>query len=157
SSGGAGVWMADACAMAGLGGPGLDDATRKAIDVHISSYGTSQNSVDSTPPGLHQKGYATLARLVAPSSLFDGGVIAVTARRAAFLENDLPKLKELKKDSRKPVFMWTYTLPADRSVEILNEAGYPLFISALGCARTMRAMADYRSLRDRTLKRPQVS
>jgi len=157
SSGGAGVWMADACAMAGLEVPVLDDATRKSIDVHIPSYGTSQNPVDSTAQGVHQMGYATFARLVAQSSLIDGVVIAVTARRAAFLENDLPKLKELKKDSRKPVFMWTYTLPADRSVEILNEAGYPLFISALGCARTMRAMADYRSLRDRTLKRPQVS
>src|SRR5215813_8824815 len=157
SSGGAGVWMADACAAAGLEVPVLDDATRKSIDVHIPSYGTSQNPVDSTAQGVHQMGYATFARLVAQSSLIDGVVIAVTARRAAFLENDLPKLKELKKDSRKPIFMWTYTLPADRSVEILNEAGYPLFISALGCARTMRAMADYRSLRDWTLKRPQAS
>ena len=41
--------------------------------------------------------------------------------------------------------MWTYTLPSDRSVEILNEGGYPLFTGAHGCARTMRAMADYRA------------
>ena len=47
--------------------------------------------------------------------------------------------------------MWTYTLPSERSVEILNEAGYPLFTGALGCARTMRALADYRALRERTL------
>ena len=26
--------------------------------------------------------------------------------------------------------MWSYTLPSDRSVEILNEAGYPLFTNA---------------------------
>jgi acyl-CoA synthetase (NDP forming) len=37
-------------------------------------------------------------------------------------------------------------------VEILNEAGYPLFTGALGCARTMRAMADYRALRERLLR-----
>jgi acyl-CoA synthetase (NDP forming) len=48
--------------------------------------------------------------------------------------------------------MWTYTLPSARSVEILNEAGYPLFTGALGCARTMRAMADYRALRERLLR-----
>ena len=101
-------------------------------------------------------GYATFAQLVAQSSLIDGVVVAVTARRSAFLEGDLAKLKELKKNSRKPVFMWTYTLPADRDVEILNEAGYPLFTSALGCARTMRAMAGYRALRERTLKNPRV-
>ena len=157
SSGGAGVWMADACAAAGLDMPVLDDETRKAIDVHIPSYGTSQNPVDSTAQGVHKMGYATFARLVAQSPLIDGVVVVVTARRSAFLEGDLQKLKDLKKDSAKPVFMWTYTLPADRSVEILNEAGYPLFTGALGCARTMRAMADYRALRERMLKRPQTS
>ena len=157
SSGGAGVWMADACAMAGLEVPVLDDATRKSIDAHIPSYGTSQNPVDSTAQGVHKMGYATFARLVAQSSHIDGVVVAVTARRSAFLEGDLPKLKDLRKNSRKPVFMWTYTLPADRSVEILNEAGYPLFTGALGCARTMRALADYRALREQTLKKPQAA
>ena len=156
SSGGAGVWMADACAMAGLEVPVLDDATRKLIDPHIPSYGTSQNPVDSTAQGVHKMGYATFAQLVAQSSLTDSVVVVVTARRSAFLEGDLPKLKDLKKNSRKPVFMWTYTLPADRSVEILNEAGYPLFTGALGCARTMRALADYRALREQTLKKLQT-
>jgi len=157
SSGGAGVWMADACAAAGLEIPVLDDATRKSIDVHIPSYGTSQNPVDSTAQGVHKMGYAMFAQLVAQSSRVDEVVVVVTARRSAFLEGDLPKLKELKKLSSKPVFMWTYTLPAERSVEILSEAGYPLFTTALGCARTMRAMADYRACRERALmKSPAV-
>jgi len=152
SSGGAGVWMADACVRAGLEVPMLDDATRKAIDVHLPSYGTSQNPVDSTAQGVHKLGYAEFARLVGQSPLVDGVIVVVTARRSAFLENDLPKLQALGRDSKKPVFMWTYTLPSDRSVEILNEAGYPLFTGALGCARTMRAMADYRALRERLLR-----
>jgi acyl-CoA synthetase (NDP forming) len=155
SSGGAGVWMADACATAGLDVPVLDEKTRKSIDVHIPPYGTSQNPVDSTAQGVHKMGYATFARLVADSPLIDGVIVVVTARRSAFLEGDLPKLIDLKRDGNKPVFMWTYTLPSDRSVEILNEAGYPLFTGALGCARTMRAMADYRALRERLLKAPQ--
>lgn len=152
SSGGAGVWMADACVRAGLEVPVLDDATRKAIDVHLPPYGTSQNPVDSTAQGVHKLGYAEFARLVGQSPLVDGVIVVVTARRSAFLENDLPKLQALGRDSKKPVFMWTYTLPSDRSVEILNEAGYPLFTGALGCARTMRAMADYRALRERLLR-----
>lgn len=153
SSGGAGVWMADACAAAGLEVPVLDDTTRKSIDVHIPSYGSSQNPVDSTAQGVHKLGYATFAHLVAQSSLIDGVVVVVTARRSAFLEGDLEQLKELKKNIRKPVFMWTYTLPADRSVEILNEVGYPLFTTALGCARTMRRMAGYRALREGILRK----
>ena len=92
----------------------------------------------------------------AQSPLIDGVIVVVTARRSAFLEHDLPKLQALGRESKKPVFMWTYTLPSDRSVEILNEAGYPLFTNADGCARTMRAMADYRALRERLL-RPAVA
>ena len=53
--------------------------------------------------------------------------------------------------------MWTYTLPSERSVEILNEAGYPLFTNADSCARTMRAMADYRALRERLLRPAQAA
>jgi len=151
SSGGAGVWMADACAAAGLDVPVLDDETRKAIDVHLPSYGTSQNPVDSTAQGVHKLGYAEFARLVGQSPLIDGVIVVVTARRSAFLETDLPKLQALGRESKKPVFMWTYTLPSERSVEILNEAGYPLFTGAPGCACTMRVMADYRALRERQL------
>jgi acyl-CoA synthetase (NDP forming) len=152
SSGGAGVWMADACGAAGLDVPVLDEKTRAAIDIHLPSYGTSQNPVDSTAQGVHKLGYAEFARLVAQSPRIDGVIVVVTARRSAFLENDLQKLKDLARNSTKPVFMWTYTLPSARSVEILNEAGYPLFTGANGCARTMRAMADYRALRERLLR-----
>src|SRR5215467_496415 len=157
ASGGAGVWMADACVAAGLEVPVLDEATRKSIDVHIPSYGTSQNPVDCTAQGVHKVGYATFAHLVAQSSLIDGITVVVTARRSTFLEIDLPKLENLKKDTRKPIYMWTYTLPSDRSVEIVNAAGYPLFTSAFGCAHTIRAMGDYRASRERTLNKPRTA
>jgi len=148
SSGGAGVWMADACVNAGLEVPELDKETRAEIDAQIPSYGTSQNPVDSTAQGVHKLGYAEFARLIAKSPLIDCVMMVVTARRSAFLENDLQRLKNLARDSKKPVFMWTYTLPADRSIEILNEAGYPLFANVQSCARTMRVMADYRAFRE---------
>ena len=120
--------------------------------MHLPSYATSQNPVDSTAQGVQKLGYAQFARLVARSPSIDGVIVVITARRSAFLEADLPKLKELARESPKPVFMWTYTLPAARTVEILNEAGYPLFTDAQGCARTLRAMADYRLLRERALR-----
>jgi acyl-CoA synthetase (NDP forming) len=157
ASGGAGVWMADACVAAGLEVPVLDEATRKEIDVHLPSYGTSQNPIDSTAQGVHKLGYAAFAQLAAQSDLIDGVIVVVTARRSAFLEGDLPKLKELKRATNKPVFMWSYTVPSERSVEILNEAGYPLFVGAPGCARAMRALADYRLARERLLRRTEVA
>ncbi len=152
SSGGAGVWMADACTAAGLDVPVLDKETRAAIDVHLPSYGTSQNPVDSTAQGVHKVGYAEFARLLTRSPLIDAVIVVVTARRSAFLESDLPKLKDLARESTKPVFMWTYTLPSERSIEILNEAGYPLFTGAQSCAGAMRAMVDYRAMREHLLR-----
>ena len=151
ASGGAGIWMADACAAAGLDVPVLDDATRAALDEYVPPYGSTQNPVDSTAQGVQKLGYAEFARLVARSPSVDSVIVVITARRSAFLEADLPKLKELKRESTKPVFMWTYTLPSERTVEILNEAGYPLFTVAHGCARTMRKMLDYHTLRARML------
>jgi acyl-CoA synthetase (NDP forming) len=148
ASGGAGVWMADACAAAGLDVPMLDDATRAALDVHLPSYATSQNPVDSTAQGVQKLGYAQFARLVAGSASIDSVVVVITARRSAFLEADLPKLKSLARESDKPVLMWTYTLPSERTIEILNQTGYPLFTGAPGCARTLRALADYRARRE---------
>ena len=156
SSGGAGVWMADACVRAGLEVPELDAATRGEIDALIPSYGTSQNPIDSTAQGVHQLGYAAFARLAAQSPVIDGVMVVVTARRSAFLADDQAKLTALAKETRKPVFLWTYTLPSDKSVEIANEAGYPLFKNADACARVMSAMADYRSLRERLLAPPKA-
>jgi len=152
SSGGAGVWMADACVRAGLDVPELDAPTRAAIDVHLPSYGTSQNPVDSTAQGVHKVGYAAFARLAAGSHLIDGVMMVVTARRSAFLADDQPRLMALARETTKPVFLWTYTLPSEKSVEIIAEAGFPLFTNADSCARTMRAMADYRALRERLLQ-----
>lgn len=152
SSGGAGVWMADACVRAGLEVPELDAPTRAAIDVHLPSYGTSQNPVDSTAQGVHKIGYAAFARLTAKSALIDGIMMVVTARRSAFLTNDQPKLMALAQETKKPIFLWTYTLPSEKSTQVVNEAGFPLFTSAESCAGTMAAMADYRALRERLMQ-----
>jgi len=157
ASGGGGIWTADACAANGLDVPVLDAATRRALEQHIPPYGTSENPVDSTAQGVHKMGYATFAHIVAESPLIDGVIVVVSARRSAFFEGDLQKLKDLKREIGKPVFMWTYTLPSERSIEILNEAGYALFTSPLGCTRTMRALLDYRERRERITARPKAA
>ena len=152
SSGGAGVWMADACVRAGLEVPELEAPIRAAIDQHLPSYGTSQNPIDTTAQGVHKVGYAAFARLAAQSPSMDGVIMVVTARRSAFLSDDQPRLMALARETQKPVLLWTYTFPSEKSVEIVNEAGFPLFTSADGCARTMRALADYRATRERLLR-----
>ena len=150
ASGGAGIWMADACAAAGLDVPTLDDATRAELSTHVPPYGTSQNPVDFTAQGVQKLGYAEFARIVARSPSIDSVIVVITARRSAFLEADLPKFKELARTTEKPVLMWSYTLPSERTTEILNDIGFPLFMSAPGCARTLRKLVDYRARREQS-------
>ena len=144
--------MADACAAAGLDVPELDAATRAGIDVHLPAYGTSQNPVDATAQAVHKIGYAGLAELVAASPVVDGIIVVMTARNPANLERQRESLARLAAQTEKPILLWSYTLPAPASMKLLSEAGYPLFTSVPNCARTMKAMADYRALRERFLR-----
>ncbi len=152
ASGGGGGWMADACIAAGLDVPELDAETRSRIDVHLPAYGTSQNPVDATAQAAAKIGYAGLAGLVVPSPAIDGVIVVMTGRSSHNLERQSEALARLAAETAKPILMWSYTLPALRSVEILSEAGYPLYTSIQNCARAMRAMADYRALRERFLR-----
>jgi acyl-CoA synthetase (NDP forming) len=156
ASGGGGGWMADACAAAGLEVPELDADTRARIDVHLPAYGTSQNPVDATAQAVWKVGYAGLAELVVASPSVDGVIVVMTARSRANLERQRDSLTRLAATTSKPVLMWSYTLPAPQSVQILAEAGYPLFTSIQNCARTMQVMADHRALRERFLRPAEV-
>jgi acetate---CoA ligase (ADP-forming) len=148
ASGGAGVWMADACARAGLEVPELDAATRATIDAIIPTYGTSQNPIDSTAQGVFKLGYAAFAKFACDSPVIDGVMVVVTARRSAFLQGDQAKLIALAQETKKPVFLWSYTVPSDKSIEVVSEAGYPLFKNLDSCARAMRTLADYRVMQE---------
>jgi len=152
SSGGGGAWVADACALAGLDMPILDDATRAKIDEYLPPYGCSQNPVDVTAQAIHERGYAEFARLAAESRNVDGVILVVTGRHPRFLLEDRDNLLALGRDSQKPVLLWSYTRPAAVCVDLLSEAGLPLFTNVHNCARAMRAMADYRAAREAFLK-----
>jgi acyl-CoA synthetase (NDP forming) len=152
ASGGGGGWMADACTAAGLEVPELDAETRRSIDVHLPAYGTSQNPVDATAQAAAKIGYAGLAGLVVPSPMVDGVIVVMTGRNAHNLEKQRDALARLAVETQKPILMWSYTLPAQRSVEILSAAGYPLYTSIQNCTRAFRAMADYRARRERFLR-----
>ena len=156
-SGGGGGWMADACTAAGLEVPELDAETRRRIDEHLPAYGTSQNPVDATAQAVSKIGYAGLAELVLPSPMVDGIIVVMTARSPHSLERQREALARLAETTQKPILLWSYTLPAQKSVQILSEAGLPLYTDIGNCARTMRVMADYRALRERFLRPIEVT
>ena len=92
-----------------------------------------------------------LAELVLPSPVIDGVIHVMSARlRTAGTRARGPGTSSPRR--QKPILAWSYTLPAQKSVQALSEAGLPLFTDIGNCARTMRVMADYRALRERFLR-----
>jgi acyl-CoA synthetase (NDP forming) len=156
ASGGGGGWLADTCLANGLEVPTLDAATRAVIDRFLPSYGTSQNPVDGTAQAIRQLGYAGLAELVVPSPMVDGVIVVMSGRASEHLMHEKEKLARLKETSDKPVLMWSYTLPSPASMEILADAGLPLFTNMQNAVLTMRHMADWRAHRERFLVVPEV-
>ena len=151
ASGGAGGWMADACAGAGLEVPELEPEARARIDVHLPSYGTSQNPVDGTAQAIRTIGYGELARLVGLSERVDAVVAVVTARATEVFQRERESLARLARETRKPILMWSYTLPAAETARIVAEAGLPLYTDMRNCARALAALADYAEARKNTL------
>lgn len=156
-SGGAGGLMADTAALAGLEVPVLDAETRARIDEHLPAYGTSQNPVDGTAQAVRQVGYSRLNRMVMDSPSVDAVIGICSARHSSTFIRERDDLTELKKTADKPVVLCSYTLPQEGSVEIVNRCGLPLFTNMRNCARSLLEMAEYRSLRERFLKRPNIS
>ncbi|HEV8095517.1 MAG TPA: acetate--CoA ligase family protein [Burkholderiales bacterium] len=149
ASGGAGGWIADACVAAGLEVPELDAETRSRIDVHIPSYGTSQNPVDCTAQAVRQLGYSKLASMVGESERVDSVIVVVSARSAEVYERERASLVWVGRETPKPIVMWSYTMPGPGPAKILSEAGFPLIASMHNCARAVAAMAGYRVARER--------
>jgi acyl-CoA synthetase (NDP forming) len=149
ASGGGGGWLADTCVAAGLTIPILDAATRARLDAIIPAYGSSQNPVDATAQAIVQSGYAELARLIVGSDEVDAVIMIVSARMTTSFEKERDALVALAAASAKPIFLWSYTLPAAETVRILSQAGYPLFTGMQSCARTVAAMVYYREARER--------
>ena len=143
ASGGAGGWMADACAAAGLQVPELEPEARARIDAHLPSYGTSQNPVDGTAQAIRTIGYCELARLVSLSERVDAVIEVVTARSAEVFQREREALGRLARATRKPILMWSYTLPSAETAQIVAEAGLPLCTDMRNCARALAALAEY--------------
>ncbi len=150
-SGGGGGWVADVCIEHGLEVPMLDAATRARIDAVLPSYGTSQNPVDGTAQAIREIGYAGMADLVLPSPAIDAVVVVMSGRAAEHLAHEREKLTALKARAKKPVVMWSYTLPMPASTRILAETGLPVMTNVHNAVITLRHMADWHALRQRHL------
>lgn len=156
-SGGAGGWMADTAVEAGLTVPPLDAKTRAVIDAYLPSYGTSQNPVDGTAQAIRQVGYANLAKMTAASDEVDAVIAITSARNASRYEAELEDMTRVARETEKPIFFNSYTMPKPEGFGIIGRAGFPVFTNMRNCAHVVSCMADYRAFREDFLKIPAIN
>lgn len=157
TSGGTGVLMADACEMAGLKVPLLDEATQEALSAHVPSFGSTVNPVDVTAqvsinPMGHGTGkmsplVGTLAVLAA-SDAVDAIVLVVNLSDGDVLLREKQYLSEFSATLAKPLLVYTHAQASEDSLDLLWGMGLSCFGSTRRSARVLQMMLAYSRILD---------
>jgi acyl-CoA synthetase (NDP forming) len=140
TSGGTGVWLADACSDAGLEVPVLSAATRTTLAEHMPAYGSPSNPVDLTAQFVAGGSFVPPLRDLAASGEVDMIILATSLSNKGRLDADREKLAELIPASPVPIALLSYTKPAPTAVELLNGLDVPWYTDAVRAARGLLAM-----------------
>ncbi len=143
ASGGAGAWLADACAMRGLKLPPPDPADQAAIRSFIPAYGSVGNPVDITAQAVLEGGFERALGILAHSAVFDTIVAVVTLVREERFFHTLPELREAIAGSRAAVVYYSYTRASPRVLAALAEEEIPCFSTPGRTARAVSAAVEY--------------
>jgi len=142
TSGGAGVWLADACDAAGLIVPELDAELQAELRPFMPSYGSPRNPVDVTAEVVNRAGVAKpLERLIA-SPQVDTVVWIGSLAAPQTLEREGDELRRVVASTTKPILVYSYTIPGPASVEALADLGLPWYPSPGRAARAARALVE---------------
>ena len=140
TSGGAGVWLADACASLGLTIPELTGPVQEQLKEHMPPFGSPVNPVDLTAQLTAGGTVVPALRVLTDSGEVDAVVLVTSLSSAGRLERDADALDELVRSCGLPVFVFSYTSPAPSCVRILQELGVPWYTSAARAARGLAAL-----------------
>ena len=146
TSGGAGVWLADACAARGLAVPELSAAVQERLKAHMPPFGSPVNPVDLTAQLTAGGTVVPALRVLTESGEVDAVVLVTSLSSAGRLEDDKAALAELIAQTGLPVFIFSYTRPAPSCVQILQDLGVPWYTSAARAARGLAALVSVGSV-----------
>lgn len=142
TSGGAGVWLTDACVEHGLAVPELSSPLQRGLRDLMPSYGSPRNPVDLTAAAIHGGGLVgALDQLLASDEVDSVAVIASLANPTG-LTRHADRIGELVAATTKPVVIYTYTRPAPVNVRLLADLGMSWFPSATRTARALAFLAS---------------
>jgi acyl-CoA synthetase (NDP forming) len=138
TSGGAGTWLADDVVAAGLDLPVLSDGLQTRLRALIPAYGGPANPVDATAQVLGRGGIAPVLRMVADSGEVDALVLIATLADAKQLTRERDQFAAVARDV--PLVIYSYTRPAQESIDLLAELGIAYFTSGRRTAGALRAL-----------------
>ena len=143
SSGGAGVWLADACDVARLLVPELRAETQERLRALMPSYGSPRNPVDVTAQVFGVAGIAPALDLLCQSPEVDAVALVCSLASPHMLEREDSEIAAVLARSAKPVVVYSYTSPGDASLDLLGRMGLPWYPSP---RRTARALATLEAI-----------
>jgi acyl-CoA synthetase (NDP forming) len=149
TSGGAGAWLADACAERDFLTPLPDEQLQSAIRAFIPAYGSVGNPVDITAQAVFSGGFERALGLLAHSPDYDviAGVGSM-AREDRFLSS-LPELRAAIDASESTLLFYAYTQPSPAVVAGLGALGIPCYPTPVRAARALSGARWYREFLDR--------
>lgn len=141
TSGGAGVWMADACDAAGLAVPELDPCLQDRLRPLMPSYGSPRNPVDVTAEVVNRAGVAKPLELLLASPQIDMVVWIASLAGPHMLEREHDDIRRIVESSTKPILVYSYTTPGPASIAALAALRLPWYPSPGRAARAAAALA----------------
>jgi len=151
ASGGAGVWLADACEAVGLEVPELDDTLQARLRPLMPSYGSPRNPVDATAQVVSSSGIATVLELLCSSPVIDTVALVTSLAAPDMLDREEDGIRAVLATTDKPIVVYSYTRPADKSIDILARLGLAWYPSPARTARALCTLADAFNRRGRTM------
>jgi acyl-CoA synthetase (NDP forming) len=129
ASGGAGAWAADVFATNGFTVPELSPDAQAKIAALIPSYGSARNPVDVTAQAIQTGGLQRAIELLNESDEIDviALVVSLASEHRVLFEREA--MQTIVQSRRKPVLVYSYTIPSDFGRGAMAEVGLPVFAS----------------------------
>lgn len=140
-SGGAGVWLADACEARGLTVPALPDEVRRELRELMPAYGSARNPVDLTAQAFHRGGVAAALEILLARGEVDSVVLILSMANPTTLRRERDELARVLATATKPVVAYSYTRPGEPSLRVLAELGLAWFPTPTRTANALAVLA----------------
>lgn len=143
-SGGGGAWISDVLAANGLALPTLSAPLQEQIRAYIPAYGSAQNPIDTTAQGADTGPMQVRTlELLETADEIDMVVMVSSFASETRVLLDPARVRPVLERARKPVVVWSYTLPSGFGRRQIAECGIFLHSDLRACGQALGKVATF--------------